>query len=534
MQFFLNPKKKLKKIFERSIQYFRGPSSDYDTWIKNHEKQSKIKKIYQKHLSYTPKISVIMPVWNTDERWLNLAIQSVINQYYHNWELCIADGHSTDPRIRKILKDYSRKDRRIRTTFLPENKGIAGNTNEALSLADGSYVTFLDHDDELPPACLFEIVNLLNENKNYDIIYTDNDKIDENGTRSDPFFKFDFSLPALLSTNYPFHLFLCRKSLVDNVGGFRYGYDGAQDYDLILRVVERTTPEKIAHIDKILYHWRMIRESSAHSSAAKPYAYSAGKAVLEDYLVRNDIRGVVEELEPGSYHVKKECLRNQKIIIVIISSGNKNDPFIKDLHCFLQKTTYPVKKKLIPDIYKNDITGPDIQFFDNKSKDCFFTKILKTENPDNVIFISDEWNFGESFHANPRWIEALTEHFSFDKVGIIGTGSLVFPNIICNVERPCGPVFCGRQEIIDTFFKQLPAELSYDELQIQLSDFSRQMNYSNIFTPFCIGNNPQYQKVSQYYKNFNKRSHFTKNMEFYLPDSVVSKNRENYMYWRKK
>ena len=422
-----------------------GKSSKYDTWVKTHETPLNKKYVRQNPFTYNPKISIIMPVWNTDELWLHLAIQSVLNQYYDNWELCISDGNSTNPNIKKILQRYSMKDKRIKTVFLNENEGIAGNTNAALSLAERYILScFLDHDDELPQICLHEIVKLLNVDKNYDIIYSDNDKIDEYGRRSDPFFKFDFSLPALLSTNYPFHLFLCRKSLVDAVGGLRYGYEGSEDYDLILRVVEKTHPENIAHIGKILYHWRMIHGSSAHSSSAKPYAYTAGKLALEDYLVRNNITGLVDELEPGSYRVKKENLHDQNIIIMIMNAVQRNEPFIQKFNSLLQKTTYPISKLVFPEIYKDDLIYPFNQTF-NKNLFVYLKEISETENFDYLIIINDQGNFAENFTANPEWIQSLIEHYCYFDVGIVGTGSLVFSNIICNVERPCGPIFCVKK-----------------------------------------------------------------------------------------
>jgi glycosyltransferase involved in cell wall biosynthesis len=514
---------KCKKFFKKSPLSIETSSQKYERWIKAHEIQKNLTGDIQKKFHYNPAISIVMPVWNTHERWLHLAIQSVLNQSYTNWELCIADGKSTNPNIKKILDNYAEKDKRIKTVFLNENRGIAGNTNEALKLAGGSYICFLDHDDELSSNCLYEIVKLLNLNPDFDIIYSDNDKIDESGSRKDPFFKFDFSLPALLSTNYPFHLFLCRRSLIESVGGLRYGFEGSQDYDLILRVVEKTHPQKIAHIDKILYHWRTVRESSAHSSTAKPYAYFAGKLALEEYLVRNNIAGQVYELAPGSYQVKKEIPKYQDVLILVMTPNQKNEAFIHQFNSILEKTTYPVKKIFIPEIYENELTVSNIQTFRNNSSE-YVKEICKTEIFNFLIFVSDEFKMEENFEINPEWIDALIEHFFYFNVGVVGTGSLVFSNIICNVERPCGPVFCTKRDQINAFLSHEHPSYpkDYDDFQIKLSDFSKTIPVENLYTPFSVGNIPQYGRISQYYSNFQSRKYFTQNMEFYLPSNLSS------------
>jgi len=193
----------------------------YELWIlQNEPSEVQLAQMREEcvKLSYRPKISIVTPVWNTDERWLRRAIESVLEQVYDNWELCIADGGSTKRHVRRVLREYVERDPRIRIKFLDKNLGIAGNSNEALAMATGEFVGFLDHDDELAPVSLSEMVKILNNDRDFDIFYSDSDKIDKYGRRVEPFFKFGFSLPALLSTNYPFHFFLCRKSLVDSIG----------------------------------------------------------------------------------------------------------------------------------------------------------------------------------------------------------------------------------------------------------------------------------------------------------------------------
>jgi glycosyltransferase involved in cell wall biosynthesis len=228
----------------------------------------------------------------------------VRRQLYPNWELCIADDGSTRPHIRKVLDEYQQRDSRIKVTYLTENQGISGASNAALALATGEFVGLLDHDDELAPWALLEVVKLLNQNPNLDFIYSDEDKLEPDGRRSEPFFKPDFSPDLLTSMNYICHFSVFRRELFDKVGGFRKGFEGSQDYDLILRVSEQT--KNIAHIPKILYHWRKIPGSASGSVNAKSYAYHAAVKALEEALVRRGQSGKVTMLAPGRYRVRYE------------------------------------------------------------------------------------------------------------------------------------------------------------------------------------------------------------------------------------
>ncbi len=255
--------------------------------------------------AYQPIISIIVPVYNTKKNFLMDMIWSVITQTYSKWELCIVDGGSNVAYIRQVLKFYSNKDNRIKIKLLNENKGISGNSNEALKLATGEYIGFMDHDDIIPVNALYEIVKCINENKGVDFIYTDEDKLSENGKiRFGPVIKPDWSLDTLKIYNYITHFFIIKRDLLNKIEGFRCEFDGAQDYDLILRAAENA--EKIVHIPKILYHWRMHKDSVAGNPQCKLYAYEAGKKVLEDYLRRNSIKGIVEY---------GDCLGKYKIIV---------------------------------------------------------------------------------------------------------------------------------------------------------------------------------------------------------------------------
>ncbi len=260
---------------------------------KNAEGDINIKRAKERAFQYRPKISIVVPVYNTHKKWLRLCIESVMNQVYDNWELCIADGGSTKSYIRKVFKRYAKQDSRIKVKFLTKNKGIAGNSNEALAIANGEFVGFLDHDDELSFSALYEVVKLLNENQDLDFIYSDEDKISTKGKRFDPHFKPDWSPDTLRSYNYITHFAVIRKKIIDEVSGFRDGYEGSQDYDLFLRVVERT--QRIAHIPKVLYHWRANWSSAGGNLKAKMYAYDSAKRALKDHIQRMGLDGEVKD-----------------------------------------------------------------------------------------------------------------------------------------------------------------------------------------------------------------------------------------------
>lgn len=248
------------------------------------------------YLSYQPLISVLVPVYNTDERWLRAAIDSVLAQTYRNWELCLADDASTAAHVRPMLEACRDADPRIKLVLRPEGGHISAASNSALALATGEYIALLDHDDELAPDALYEVVRLLNDHPEADLIYSDEDKIDADGQHTEPYFKPSWSPSLLLNMNYITHFAVLRRELVVRVGGFRAGYEGSQDHDLFLRVAEQTS--NVYHIPRVLYHWRKIRASAASIGDAKSYAYDASVRAVADAAKRRGLRAGVE---PGLY-----------------------------------------------------------------------------------------------------------------------------------------------------------------------------------------------------------------------------------------
>jgi len=310
----------LRKIFGsiRSIQGFKKQKiygityfgkEDFKYQRKLRKERLTKKRIYALEdemwsLPYKPKISVVMPVYNVEKQWLKEAIDSVIVQVYPNWELCIADDASPGAHIKEVLDYYSKKDERIKVVYLENNLGIAGASNAALSFATGKYIAFLDHDDCLSRDSFFEVVKLLNEKPQADLIYSNEDKLTMGGMRLRPVYKTSWDPELFLSYNYLCHLVVCRAELIERIGGFREGFDGSQDYDLLLRITELTP--HIFHIPKVLYHWRMIPGSTAAIVDAKSKAFGSARRALEDALKRRQIDGVIEDAErPGTFKVRK-------------------------------------------------------------------------------------------------------------------------------------------------------------------------------------------------------------------------------------
>jgi len=307
-------------------------------------------------LAYRPLISVIVPVYNTDAAPLRSMVRSVEAQIYGEWELCIADDCSTRAETKAelaslaSLASQASRGGGIKVTFLKENVGIAAASNAAIELAEGEFVALLDHDDELAPDALFEVAKLLNEHPDTDMIYTDEDKLDERGRHVEAFLKPDWSPELLLSNMYTCHLGVYRKSLIEEIGGFRQGFEGAQDYDLALRLTERT--RRIRHIPKVLYHWRRIEGSTSMDYETSAGGKTAGASSIEalgQALDRRHIAGTVEAgLFAGSFRVRLEIPAAASVSI-IIPTKDALGHLRRCIESIEKKTTYPHYEIIIID-----------------------------------------------------------------------------------------------------------------------------------------------------------------------------------------
>ena len=313
----------LKKVFKRIFKIKENRKTNqeaYQIWIKkNTPNEDELEKQKTTKFTYAPKISVVVPMYNTDEKFFQDLIESLNNQTYANWELCLADG---SPKKNENLEKYYEKNKKIKYNFLGKNEGISENTNEAIKMATGDYVGFLDHDDILSEEALFQVVKVINQDLKTDFIYTDEDKIDENYERFEPYFKPDYSPETLECNNYITHFVVVKKEIIEKIGKLNSEFNGAQDFDFVLRATK--VANKITHISKVLYHWRVHKNSTAYIADTKNYAFEAGKKVIEADLKREEKSATVEfgQEVPGIYKIKYEVIGNPKVSILIPNKDN--------------------------------------------------------------------------------------------------------------------------------------------------------------------------------------------------------------------
>ena len=316
----------VKKLMYRLRYGTYVGESDYESWLfaqrvtkKNLQTQSKTK------FAYSPKISILVATFNTKEEYLKEMIDTVVNQSYSNWELCIADGSTNDFVEKYVHEHYSSYGDKIKFKKLDQNYGISGNTNKAFEMATGDYITVYDHDDTLELDCFYEIVKALQEYR-YDALYTDEDKFDDSTKMyNDPNLKPDFSEDLLRSHNYITHLFIVNKKIVDEVGYYNSEFDGSQDYDYIFRCVEKANA--VYHIPRVLYHWRMHPESTAQNPESKLYCYDAGKRAIEAHYKRVGVEASVELMPKplyGFYHTTYSTKDNPLVSILIPNYNHKS------------------------------------------------------------------------------------------------------------------------------------------------------------------------------------------------------------------
>ena len=426
----------------------------YQIWAQlNDPTEEELEKQRQTKFEYNPKISILVPMYNTPVNFFEELVEYLINQTYKNWELCLADGSpSENEEIEKICK----KDNRIKYNYTGKNQGISGNTNEALKMATGDYIGLLDHDDLLSVNALYEIVKAVNEDKSIEFIYTDEDKITTmDKPRFDPYFKSDFAIDTLRANNYICHFSVFRKDLMEKLGGFRSKYDGAQDYDIIIRMAE--TAKNIKHIPKILYHWRVHELSTSKPGGdAKPYAYEAGIKVLQDHLERVGLEGKVNHgVTLGSYKITYKIKGNPKVSIVI---PNKDYTSTLDV-CLksIQKLTTYKNYEIV--IVENNSTEPET--FE------YYKKIDGKNNVRVVYFPGKEFNYSAIINYGVKqttgeyvvqlnndteiitkdWIEEMLGFAQREDVGAVGV-ELYYPDktvqhagIIIGIGGVAGHVF---------------------------------------------------------------------------------------------
>ena len=459
---------KMKKgIIKKGIQFYKrygirggiatltgqGQIKDknYDVWYeKNKVSEEELEKQRNKEFPYMPLFSILVPVYNTPIPYLREMLDSVRNQTYQKWQLCIANANPENEDVARILNQYIEMDKRIQVVNVPENLGIAQNTNKALSIAKGDYIGLLDHDDMLAADALFEVAKTIND-KNADVIYTNEDKITMSGEKHfQPNFKPDYNLDMLRSNNYICHFFIAKASLMKEIGGFRGEYNGAQDYDMIFRCTERA--DNIVRIPKVLYHWRMHEQSTAENPESKRYAFDAGKKVIEDHLKRCGESAEVQMTEyPGFYRVKYAIKEKPRVSVVIVKETKNmipKDTLIKIADDYGRDR---VDFCVVDGNYKGDIEfdGISINTLPWK-KECNNTEMLnygieKTKN-EYILVLSSY-----IIKVSDNYIETFVSNTMRKNVGAVG-GKMYFSN---GTIKNAG-LFIKKDGTIEEVFKKLP------------------------------------------------------------------------------
>jgi GT2 family glycosyltransferase len=381
-------------------------------------------------LTRQPLISIVMPVYETPERWLRAAIQSVRAQRYPHWELCIADDASKSPHVRAVLQEAARSDARIKVVYRPVNGHIAAASNSALALATGEYVALLDHDDALAAQALELVAAEAVAHPGADLIYSDEDKLDERGTHYDPFFKPDWNRDLFYSENYLAHLCAMRASRVREAGGFREGFEGSQDYDLYLRVIG--SEDKVRHIPRVLYHWRAIEGSTARATAAKSYATDAGLRALQEHLPS-------ARVEPGplptTYRVRWPSPAPAPLVSLIIPTRDGRALLEPCIESLIAQTTYRQYELIVVD---NQSSAPDALAYLASLERRGVARVLRHDQPFNfsainnaavaqargalVGLLNNDLEFIE-----PDWLAELVSHAVRPDIGVVGA-RLLYPD----------------------------------------------------------------------------------------------------------
>ena len=378
---------------------------------------------------YRPKISIITPVLNTREEWLRSSIESVLHQIYDNWELCIADDGSDQPHIRETLNCYQQKDARIKVKYLNENQGVSGASNEALAMASGEFIGFLDHDDQLLPNALYEVVLTLNRNASADFIYSDEILISERGKPVYAYFRPDFSLDYMLSHCYIVHFVVIRASILKKIGGFNSDFTVSQDYDLLLRVLSQT--RNVLHIPKILYRWRQYESSTGH--LLKERVMESSRRALQDFADREGIKGVVWGTKNFNFFRLKRDILDRPKISIIIPTKDRIDLLKRCIESIQNRSSYDNYEIIIVDNMSQE--EETAAYLDGLGKSYRIIKFNEKFNYSKLNNYAAEFARGEHLLflnndievLNSDWLEAMLEQSQRDEIGCVGA-KLLYPD----------------------------------------------------------------------------------------------------------
>lgn len=476
--------KKIKKLFEiwqargfsgissrlRETASRRREARAFARWIELHKIDEERRREIKNEIAAFPRkplISVIMPVYNVEERWLRLCIESVLRQLYENWELCIADDNSPSPHVRRVLEEYAAQDARLKLVFRAANGHISAASNSALELATGEFCVLLDHDDELTEDALFYVAKEINEFPESAMIYSDEDMIDARGHRFYPKFKPDFSRDFFYSLNLVTHLSAYRTDILRAIGGFRVGLEGSQDYDLALRFIERIDEDQIRHIPKILYHWRAIAGSVALSSDEKPYAHERARLALREHFERTGKTAEVVRGLSEFHRVRYRLPESRPRASLIISGDEPAETTRKTVERFLKNTDY--KNLEIVSICSGDAETGDfpedvkVVFQNNRARAATLNLAASQSSGEILCFVDA--------HLQPLsadWLEELAGFAIQKEIGAVG-GKIVAPDETI----AGGGLVIGFEGLTGTAFRGLSAKTDRNLFRAQvINNFS--------------------------------------------------------------
>lgn len=456
----------------KNYQHRKSISTNYEAWIEKDEqifKEDLLQAMQQ--IDYEPKISLVVPVYNVDEKWLRACVGSLTDQFYQNWELCLADDASPKAHIKPLLQELSAADERIKVVFREQNGHISEATNSAIEVATGEYIGFLDNDDILSETALLEVVKAINENDEIDFIYTDEDKLSMSGKRFDPFFKPNWNGTLLLGHNYITHFVVVRRSIVEKIGGLRTEFNGSQDYDFVLRATEAA--QKIHHIPRILYHWRTIETSVAMDPQSKEYAYVAGQKAIEAALKRRNLSGKVSMTKNyGAYKVDFTYEKNSKVSIIYTKPLKEMQVLTK----LLEITSWQDYEIVLFKENKLAIENDRIRYVDAEN----LNDLAEAALGDYIVFMSPD-----EYPSSENWLTEAMNFIRLPEVGLVSGKVISTQDAILN----CGVIIKPNEQTIyyeqqglsnktiGTYFRpSLPREIytaTEDCLIIARSDFQK-------------------------------------------------------------
>lgn len=440
----------------------------YNKWLLKNER------ILEKNdFKYQPLISILVPVYNVKSKYLKPCIESALAQNYDNYELCLVDDASTLPETKEVLKTYESHPK-VKIKYRDSNGHISRATNDALAMAKGEFIALLDNDDMLRKDALLKVVEVLNDNKKLDLVYSDEDKLDQSGKRCSPHCKPDFSPDTLLSLNYICHLVVARTKLVREIGGFTVGLEGAQDYDLLLRLVEKTN--RIHHIPEFLYHWRMVKGSTAQRLDNKDYASDKGKLAIEAAIKRRGLNATVDKDKRSTYYRVIYHLKKEPLVSIIIPIKDHADVTETCLRSIYEKTTYhnfeillinnrseePETFELLEKYQKDHsnfrVIDADMEFNYSKINNL----AVKQANGEVIMLLNNDTEI-----ITPEWLEYMVGYATQPHIGAVGA-KLLYPDntiqhagVVLGLGGVAGHTYIGEKRNAVGLYGRLRAPYDY-------------------------------------------------------------------------